>query len=243
MNYDNLKIPDHVGIIVDGNGRWAKKRGLSRSFGHKAGADNLEKLTRYVLSKGIKVLSLYVFSTENFKRSKEEVDYLMDLFTSKFKKDRKKYQKDNIKIIFSGRREPLKQSVLDTMDEMTKMTKNNTGGIVNFCLNYGGHSEIIDACKKINTDAINNKLEIENLDEETFKKYLYNDLPPMDLLIRTSGEYRISNFMLWQMSYAEFYFTPTYFPDFNKKEFDKAILDYTERDRRFGGINYEKKSD
>ncbi|MGE5455638.1 MAG: polyprenyl diphosphate synthase [Ignavibacteriales bacterium] len=243
MNYDNLKIPDHVGIIVDGNGRWAKKRGLSRSFGHKAGADNLEKLTRYVLSKGIKVLSLYVFSTENFKRSKEEVDYLMDLFTSKFKKDRKKYQKDNIKIIFSGRREPLKKSVLDTMDEMTEMTKNNTGGIVNFCLNYGGHSEIIDACKKINNDAINNKLEIENLDEEIFKKYLYNDLPPMDLLIRTSGEYRISNFMLWQMSYAEFYFTPTYFPDFNKKEFDKAILDYTERDRRFGGINYEKKSD
>ncbi len=242
MNYDNLKIPEHVGIIVDGNGRWAKKRGLSRSLGHKAGADNLEKLSRYVLSKGIKVLSLYVFSTENFKRSKEEVDYLMDLFTNKFKKDRKKYEKDNIKVVFSGRKEPLKQSVLDTMDEMMEMTKNNTGGIVNFCLNYGGHSELIDACKKVSNDVKNNKLEIEDINEQTFSKYLYNDLPPMDLLIRTSGEYRISNFMLWQMSYAEFYFTPTYFPDFNKDEFDKAIIDFTSRDRRFGGINYENKS-
>ena len=243
MNYDSLKIPEHVGIIVDGNGRWAKKRGLSRSLGHKAGADNLEKLSRYVLSKGIKVLSLYVFSTDNFKRSQEEVDYLMDLFTNKFKKDRKKYEKDNIKVVFSGRKEPLKQSVLDTMDEMMEMTKNNTGGIVNFCLNYGGHSELIDACKKVSNDVKNNKLEIEDINEQTFSKYLYNDLPPMDLLIRTSGEYRISNFMLWQMSYAEFYFTPTYFPDFNNHEFDKAMLDYTERDRRFGGINYEKKSD
>lgn len=242
MNYDNLKIPEHVGIIVDGNGRWAKKRGLSRSLGHKAGADNLEKLSRYVLSKGIKVLSLYVFSTENFKRSKEEVDYLMDLFTNKFKKDRKKYEKDNIKVVFSGRKEPLKQSVLDTMDEMMEMTKNNTGGIVNFCLNYGGHSELIDACKKVSNDVKNNKLEIDDINEQIFSKYLYNDLPAMDLLIRTSGEYRISNFMLWQMSYAEFYFTPTYFPDFNKNEFDKAIIDFTNRDRRFGGINYENKS-
>jgi len=242
MNYDNLKIPEHVGIIVDGNGRWAKKRGLSRSLGHKAGADNLEKLSRYVLSKGIKVLSLYVFSTENFKRSKEEVDYLMDLFTNKFKKDRKKYEKDNIKVVFSGRKEPLKQSVLDTMNEMMEMTKNNTGGTVNFCLNYGGHSELIDACKKVSNDVKNNKLEIDDINEQTFSKYLYNDLPPMDLLIRTSGEYRISNFMLWQMSYAEFYFTPTYFPDFNKNEFDKAIMEFTNRDRRFGGINYENKS-
>jgi len=242
MNYDSLKIPEHVGIIVDGNGRWAKKRGLSRSLGHKAGADNLEKLSRYVLSKGIKVLSLYVFSTDNFKRSQEEVDYLMDLFTNKFKKDRKKYEKDNIKVIFSGRKEPLKQSVLDTMDEMMEMTKNNTGGTVNFCLNYGGHSELIDACKKVSSDVKNNKLNIDDINEQTFSKYLYNDLPAMDLLIRTSGEYRISNFMLWQMSYAEFYFTPTYFPDFNKDEFDKVIIDFTSRDRRFGGINYEKKN-
>ena len=242
MNYDSLKIPEHVGIIVDGNGRWAKKRGLSRSLGHKAGADNLEKLSRYVLSKGIKVLSLYVFSTDNFKRSQEEVDYLMDLFTNKFKKDRKKYEKDNIKVVFSGRKEPLKQSVLDTMDEMMEMTKNNTGGTVNFCLNYGGHSELIDACKKVSSDVKNNKLNIDDINEQTFSKYLYNDLPAMDLLIRTSGEYRISNFMLWQMSYAEFYFTPTYFPDFNKDEFDKVIIDFTSRDRRFGGINYEKKN-
>lgn len=242
MDYNDLKIPNHVGIIVDGNGRWAENRKLSRSMGHKAGADNLLKLSRYVISKGIKVLSLYVFSTENFKRSKEEVDFLMNLFTSKFKKDRKKYEKDNIKVVFSGRIEPLPQAVIDTMNEMMEMTKDNTGGIVNFCLNYGGHSEIIDACKKINNDVISQKLDINDLNEDVFNHYLYNDLPPIDLLIRTSGEYRISNFMLWQLSYAEFYFTPTYFPGFSSNDFDQAILDYTKRDRRFGGINYENKN-
>ncbi|MDD2434777.1 MAG: polyprenyl diphosphate synthase [Bacilli bacterium] len=242
MDYNNLKIPDHVGIIVDGNGRWAEARKLSRSIGHKAGAKNLEKLTRYAISKGIKVLSLYVFSTENFKRSKEEVDYLMNLFITTFKKSNKKYAKENIKVVFSGREDRLSSDVIKTMNEMMEMTKNNTGGIVNFCLNYGGHSELIDACKKISQDVNNKVLDIDDLNEEIFPKYLYNDLPPIDLLIRTGGEYRISNFMLWHLSYAEFYFTPTYFPGFGYDEFDQAILDYTKRDRRFGGINYENKN-
>ncbi len=238
MSEEILRIPTHVGIIVDGNGRWAKERGLSRSMGHKAGADNLEKISKYAFKCGVKVLSLYVFSTENFKRSKEEVDYLMDLFTNKFKKDAKKYNKENIKVIFSGRREPLSQNVLDTIDNMTNMTKDNTGGIINFCLNYGGQSEIIDAIKKLKRDDV----DIDNLDIETFNHYMYQDLPPIDLMIRTSGEQRISNFMLWQCSYSEFYFPDTYFPDFHKDEFDLAILKYNKRDRRFGGINYETKS-
>ena len=238
MSEEILKIPTHVGIIVDGNGRWAKEKGLSRSMGHKAGADNLEKIARYAFECGVKVLSLYVFSSDNFKRSKEEVDYLMNLFTNKFKKDAKIYNKENIKVVFSGRREPLRDDVLKTIDEITETTKNNTKGIINFCLNYGGQFEIIDAVKKMCQENV----DIENLDIDTFSHYMYQDLPTIDLLIRTSGEQRLSNFMLWQCSYAEFYFPNTYFPDFNKDEFDLAILKYNKRDRRFGGINYETKS-
>jgi len=242
MDYSSLKIPNHVGIIVDGNGRWATNRGLSRSMGHKKGAENLESLVCYILKKGISCVSLYVFSTENFKRSTEEVNYLMDLFISKFKTQAKKYMKENIKVVFSGRREPLNEDVLKAIDEITLQTKNNTGGTVNFCLNYGGHAEIIDAALKLHSDLNDEKVNITDIDEELFSKYMYNDLPMVDLLIRTGGESRISNFMLWQLSYAEFYFTKTYFPDFDENEFDKAIIEYSSRDRRFGGINYEKKN-
>ena len=237
-----MKIPNHVGIIVDGNGRWATKRGKKRSEGHLAGSKNLDSLCQYIFDKGIKVLSLYVFSTENFKRSDEEVNYLMDLFVKKFKNDFKIFNKKDVKIVFSGRREPLRQEILDIIDDITNKTKNNKSGILNFCLNYGSHFEIIDACKKINLDVLNNNLDINKLDENMFKKYLYNDLPDLDLLIRTGGEIRLSNFMLWQAAYSEFYFTDVLFPDFNNIEFDKALLSYNNRDRRFGGINYEKKN-
>ncbi len=236
-----MKIPNHVGIIVDGNGRWATKRGKSRSEGHLAGVKNLDNLCQYIFDKGIKVLSLYVFSTENFKRSAEEVNYLMDLFVKKFKKDFKTFSKQGIRIVFSGRREPLRQEILDIIDEITIKTKDNQKGILNFCINYGSHAEIIDACKKIVNDSNNGKINIDELDEDLFNQYLYNDLPSLDLLIRTGGELRLSNFMLWQAAYAEFYFTNTFFPDFNEKEFDLALDSYNNRDRRFGGINYEKK--
>lgn len=239
---DELKIPNHIGLIVDGNGRWAQARGLKRSEGHKAGADNMDKLFSYMLKRGVRIVSAYVFSTENFKRSKEEVDYLMNMVLLRFKKYIKKFNKENIKILVSGRREGLREDVLKAMDELVESTKNNTKGIVNFCLNYGGHAEIIDATKKIYEDAKNNKLDINTLDEETFSKYLYNELPPIDFMIRTSGENRISNFMLWQNSYAEFYFPKTLFPDFNEEEFEKALIEYNKRDRRFGGIKYENKS-
>lgn len=234
MNYDNLKIPTHVAIILDGNGRWAQERGLSRSMGHSAGWNNLKSLVKYVFSKKIKVLSVYAFSTENFKRSSEEVKYLMDLFTNNFRSCIKDFNKEGIKVVFSGRLKPLEDRVINSMKELENGTKDNTNGILNICLNYGGRSEIVDTCKKICNSVIEGSITINDIDEELISKNLYNDLPDIDLMIRTSGELRLSNFMLWQNSYAEFYFPKTYFPDFNEEEFDKAIYEYTKRDRRFG---------
>ena len=240
MDYSNLKIPNHLGIIVDGNGRWAKARGKKRSFGHKAGFDNLETIVKYAVEKGVKVISLYVFSTENFKRSKEEVDYLMKLFTTNFKRMTKRFDKENIKVLFSGRKDPLKDEVYKGMQEMMDITKNNDRAIVNFCLNYGGKAEIVDATKKISYDILNGNIDLDDINEDMFNHYLYQDLPPLDFLIRTSGEVRVSNFLLWQLAYAEMYFPKVYFPDFDTKCFDEAILEYTKRDRRFGNIDYNK---
>ncbi len=237
MDYSNLKIPNHVGIIVDGNGRWAKEKGMSRLKGHDAGFKNLKNISKYILSRGVKVLSLYVFSTENFKREKKEVDHLMDIFTIMCKKETKFFMDNNIKVVFSGRDEPLPKKVIEARDELTLKTKNNTGGIVNICMNYGGRAEIVDAVKKI----VNENVDVDSIDEDVFSKYLYQDLPDVDLMIRTSGELRLSNFLLWQNSYAEFYFPKTKFPDFSCDDFDKAIVEYTSRDRRFGGINVNSK--
>ena len=231
VDYSRLKIPTHVAIIVDGNGRWAEERGLSRLRGHDAGFDNLRELVRYVMSRGIKVLSLYVFSTENFKRAKEEVGHLMDLFVLMYKKELKTFMQENIKVVFSGRDDPLPKSVIKARDELVEATKNNTGGIVNFCMNYGGRAEIMDAVKKI----VHSGADVNNLTDDDFRHYLYQDLPDIDLMIRTSGELRLSNFLLWQNSYAEFYFPKMKFPDFHAAEFDQAIIEYTSRDRRFGG--------
>ena len=230
MEYNNLKIPNHVAIIVDGNGRWAKLKGMPRIKGHDAGYENLKKLGKYILSKGINVLSLYLFSTENFKREQKEVDHLMNLFVVIYEKDKKFFMDNNIKVIFSGRDENLPSKVIKARNKLTKLTKNNTGGTLNICLNYGGRAEIVDATKKMIED------KVKDITEETFSKYLYQDLPDVDLMIRTSGELRLSNFLLWQLSYAELYFTNTLFPDFNENDFDEAIINYTKRDRRFGGI-------
>ena len=240
VDIDNLKVPNHLAIIVDGNGRWAKEKGKTRSEGHKAGSKRLEKIVDYIYNKGSKYLSLYVFSTENFKRSKEEVNYLMDLFRISFKKFYDRLHENNIKILFSGRKYPLPKDIINMIEKIEEKTKNNTRGTLNFCLNYGGQSEIVDACKKFGKDLLNEKTKINELNEEVFNKYLYNDLPPVDFLIRTSGEQRISNFLLWQLAYAEFYFPNVYFPDFDKKEYDSALLVFNKRDRRFGGIKYEK---
>lgn len=231
---ENLKIPYHVGIILDGNGRWANERGLKRSEGHKAGFETLKILSKYVFTRGVKVLSVFAFSTENFNRTKEEVDYLMNLFLKGFKSSIKEFNKNNIKVVFSGRKEPLSDKVYESMKSLEKETLNNTGGILNICLNYGGQTEIVDTTKKLINDVLDGKLKTEDITPEIFMKNLYNDLPPMDFLIKTSGEIRVSNFMLFSLAYAEMYFPNTYFPDFKESEFDKALEEYTKRDRRFG---------
>lgn len=235
-------VPKHVAIIMDGNGRWAKLRGKKRSEGHLEGSKNLEKLALHILKKGIKILSVFAFSTENFKRSKEEVDYLMNLLIKFFKKKGKKFNDNNIRVMISGRRENLRSDVLEAIDSIQNSTKNNNGGILNICLNYGGVEEIIDASKKIAIDYNKNNLSLDKLDKNVFQKYLYNNLEPIDFMIRTSGELRISNFMLFSLAYSELYFTDTYFPDFDEKEFDVALSEYRKRNRRFGGIENETKN-
>ena len=231
---NELNIPRHVAIILDGNGRWATSRGLNRSLGHKAGFKNLQKLSKHIFKRGVKILSVFAFSTENFKRSKEEVDYLMNLLVNDFKKIIDKNQ--NVKIVFSGRRNNLRSDVVRSIEQIEYTTKENTEFLLNICFNYGGKSDIVDATKKITKDILSGKITIDDINEENYINYLYNSIPDIDLLIRTSGEQRISNFILYQSAYAEIYFAKALFPDFNCKEFDKVLKDYSTRDRRFGGI-------
>lgn len=233
---EELKIPTHIGLIVDGNGRWAKKRNLPRSKGHDAGVKRLNEIVLYMFDKGVKYVSPYIFSTENFKRDKEEVDHLMDLIMKFFKDNKKIYQKENIKLIVSGSRANIREDILEAMDELVESTKNNNRGVLNLCFNYGGREEIVKMVQKLNQQVINDEIKIDEITEEIVMKNMYNDLPDIDFLIRTSGEQRVSNFMLYQLSYAEFYFPSTTFPDFNKEEFEDALLVYNKRERRFGGI-------
>lgn len=222
---------NHLAIIVDGNGRWAKNMGKIRSYGHLKGYENLKKIINYVNDNlDIKYISLFIFSTENFKRSKDEVDYLMNLFKKGFKEEKDIYIKKNMKVVFSYKKEGLSKDIISIIEEVESSTKDNTGLVVNFCLNYGGRSEIVDACKKI----IDDKIDKNDITEDLFKDYLYNKLPDIDLMIRTSGEQRISNFMLWSLSYSELYFTKTYFPAFTTTELLEIIDDFNNRDRRYG---------
>ena len=233
---ESVLIPNHIGIIMDGNGRWAKERGMIRTMGHKKAIETLKELCLHMSSVGVKYCSLYAFSTENFKRDINEVEFLMNLFISSFEKEFDFLKEKKVKVIFSGRRKPLPDKVLAAMDKIVDDTKNNTDLVLNICLNYGSHSEIVDATKKICEMYKNGNIELSDIDEELIRKNLYQDLPPLDFVIRTSGELRLSNFMMWQASYAEFYFPKVYFPDFNSSEFDKAILEFNKRNRRFGGI-------
>lgn len=228
-------IPKHVAIIMDGNGRWAEQRGSKRSDGHKAGSEALKKVVEYAFNNGIEVLSVFAFSTENFKRSAEEVNYLMNLFVVVFKKYFNELHNKGIKIVFSKKEEGLPVNLEKLIKDITEKTKNNKKGIFNVCINYGGYDEIIDMTKKISAKVKNNELDINDINAHVINENLYQVLPPIDLVIRTSGEYRISNFMLLQMAYAELYFTNTYFPDFNDAEFEKALNEYKNRNRRFGG--------
>ena len=226
-------MTNHLAIIVDGNGRWAKEKGLKRSEGHKEGAKRLEEIILYLSDNSlVKYLSLYVFSTENFARPKEEVDYLMKLFMVWFKKVKNVYLDKNIKVLFSGDKTLLSPKIQKSIAELEDNTINNTGLVVNFCLSYGSRREIVEASKKI----IKDNIKLSDITEDLFSHYLYQDLPDIDFLIRTSGEMRLSNFMLWQSSYAELYFPKTYFPDFTIDELKKALEEYKLRDRRFGKV-------
>lgn len=233
---EEMIIPNHVGIIMDGNGRWAKQRGMIRSLGHKAGVENLKKLLKHVNKLGVKYVSLYAFSTENFKRDSQEVNFLMETFVKKFTTDFHEIMETNCRVVFSGRKEPLPEDVLAAMASATEQSKNNTGPVLNICINYGGQWEIVDTTRKLCEMYKNGEIELEDITPESYNHYLYQDLPPLDYVIRTSGELRTSNFMPYQSSYAEYYFPKVLFPDFNEEEFDKSIEEYNRRNRRFGGV-------
>ena len=235
-----MNIPKHVAIIMDGNGRWATKRNLSRSIGHLEGSKTLKKIVEYAFSNGIEILSVFAFSTENFKRSKEEVNYLMNLFVKMFKDYFDELNEKGIKIVFSKKESGLPDKLENIIKDVTEKTKDNKNGIFNVCINYGGQDEIVDVVKKISKKVLDGNINIDDINKNIIEENLYQKLPPIDLLIRTSGEYRISNYMLWQMAYSEMYFTNTYFPDFDEFELKKAIEVYSKRDRRFGNIEDKK---
>ena len=229
--------PRHIAIIMDGNGRWAKGRNLSRTEGHMEGVKRVEEIIEAADVMGIKVLTLYAFSTENWSRPKIEVAMLMKALEAVLNKKIQKLKKNNIKLHVIGRTERIPKFVLKTLNMVIEETKNNTGLIVNLAFNYGARQEIIDAVQNISRAVQEGQLNADDICEETINHALYTKgLPDPDLLIRTSGEKRISNFLLWQLSYAEFYFTDKFWPDFDKEELKKAIIDYRSRERRYGKV-------
>lgn len=222
-------ILHHLGIIMDGNRRWAKKRGLPAFFGHKKGYDKVLKVGDWCLERGIKVLTVFAFSTENWDRSKKEIDYLMNLLRQGLTRDIKSMHQKGIKVQIIGRLGQLPKNLQTVCHEAVELTKNNTKGILNIALNYGGRAEIVDGINKIIKD------KFSQVTEQSFQNYLYDPkMPPADLIIRTSGEQRISGFLLWQSAYSEFYFTKTFWPDFSAADLDEALADYAGRQRRFG---------
>lgn len=226
-------IPVHIGIIMDGNGRWAEKRNLPRIVGHQEGIEAVRRIVQSAIKYNIKYLTLYSFSTENWKRPREEINFLFSLMEKNLKKEGENLNKNNVKVRFAGRIWELPTNLIEIINYVENLTKSNTGLNLIFAINYGGRTEIIDAIKGI----IKSGYRVEEINEELLSKFLYiADLPDVDLMIRTSGEKRISNFLLWQSAYSEFYFTKVLWPDFDEKEFLKALLDYQKRKRKFGGI-------
>ncbi len=233
----NNNLPAHIAIIMDGNGRWAQQRHLPRTHGHLEGVKRVEEIVEAARKMGIQVLTLYTFSTENWTRPVDEVSMLMQTLISVLNKKIKKLNEGNIRLQFMGIREGIPAAVLKTLDEAAALTKDNTSMILNLAFNYGGRVEILDAVRKIAREAAAGKINADDINENLFSNALYTKgLPDPDLLIRTSGEKRISNFLLWQLSYAEFYFTEKYWPDFDTKELELAIADFQSRERRFGNV-------
>lgn len=233
---DKDKLPLHIGFIMDGNGRWAQKRGLPRNMGHREGADTFKNIAQYCKKLGIKYITFYAFSTENWKRPKEEVDELMRLFNN-YLDEVKKYAEENTRLIFLGDKSAFPSEMSDKMNEIEAFSRDFDDMTLMLAMNYGGRDDIIHATRKIAEMYSNKELKTEDINESLFSNLLYTQgLPDVDLLIRPSGEKRISNFLIWQSAYAEYYFTDTLWPDFTPKELDKALIDYASRNRRFGGV-------
>ncbi len=237
------RLPKHIAIIMDGNGRWAKQKGKLRVFGHKNGVKAVRDTVEGAAEIGIKALTLYAFSTENWNRPKAEVDVLMNLLVSALKKELKLLQDNNIKLQAIGNLEQLPKKAKKELEEVIQLTKNNSHLILNLAISYSSKEEIVNAFKKISKKIVNNELSIEEIDENIINNHLYTrNLPDVDLVIRTSGEKRISNFLLWQIAYAELYFTDLFWPDFRKNHLIDAIIDYQQRERRFGKTSDQLKN-
>lgn len=234
---DKNNIPAHIAIIMDGNGRWAKQRNLPRVMGHRAGVETIRSVVEECSNLNVKVLTLYAFSTENWKRPAEEVNSLMNLLVEFLRKEIKKLNENKVKIRWIGDISKLPLVCQDELHKASKITEHNTGLILNLALNYGGRAEIVNAVKRISHLVKEGKIHIEEINDDLISNFLWtNGLPDPDLIIRPSGELRISNFLLWQCAYSEFWYSNIYWPDFTKEHLYKAILDYQKRDRRFGGI-------
>ena len=232
----NIKIPRHIGFILDGNGRWATRRGLPRSRGHKAGIEAVRKIVDASQELGIEIISFFAFSTENWKREKSEIDFIFELLNDYIKQNEETYLNRNIKLTTMGDISKLPQALYEKLEELKEKTKNNTSLVVNIALNYGGRSELVRAFNAMLRE------KKEDITENDISKYLYTaDLPDPDFIIRTSGEQRISNFMLYQCAYSELYFPKIMWPSFNKRHLVKALRVYSKRNRRFGGLTKEKK--
>lgn len=234
---DLSRVPKHIGIIMDGNGRWAKRRGLPRRAGHKAGADNLERICDYCNSIGVKALTVYAFSTENWKRPKDEVEALMELLYNYLLTVEEKFKNRNMKLQISGDIAPLSQKIKDAIVHAEEVTSSGDGLVLNIALNYGGRAEIVNAARHAAAAVSERQITVEDITEEYFGGLMYtSNLPEVDLIIRPSGEKRLSNFLLWQAAYAEFWYSDICWPDFTNKDMEQAIIDYQNRDRRFGRV-------
>lgn len=226
-------IPTHVAIIMDGNGRWAQERGLPRLAGHRAGTENLREIIEACVEFGIKYLTIYAFSTENWKRPSEEIQGLMKIFTTMLDRELKNLHKNGVQLRHLGNLDRIDDKLKTKVKEAINLTKDNQTLVLNIAFNYGGRDEILHAVKQLITEGRNP----DELDAELFSKYLYSaNSPDPDLIIRTSGEFRCSNFLIWQAAYSEWYFTKTYWPDFNREELHLALVEFNERDRRYGEV-------
>ncbi len=237
-----MSVPQHIAIIMDGNGRWAKKRGLPRLVGHHEGVESVRAVVRAASDFGVRYLTLYTFSTENWQRPGDEVSTLMKMLKELIIKETPDLHKNNVRVRFTGRIGDLAPDIRAAFEKSIEATKNNTGLTMCLAISYGGRAEIIDAVKRILAEDRQSRIDLGKIDEELFAKYLYNpDQPDPDILIRTGCEKRarISNFLLWQSAYTEFYFTPKLWPDFRKKELELAIQDFEKRERRFGRVDKE----